>query len=60
MKRINKIGWLIVVLIITIQTTLFAQTFEKIAPGVWKITYGTPEKFKPSEFKEAPALDALK
>lgn len=42
------------------QLVSFAQTIEKMAPGVWKVTYGTPEKFKPSEFKEAPALDALK
>lgn len=42
------------------QFTLNAQTIEKIAPGVWKVSYGTPEKFKPSEFKEAPALESLK
>ncbi len=41
------------------QLCLNAQTIEKIAPGVWKVTYGTPEKFKPSDFKEAPALAAM-
>lgn len=43
-----------------LQFTLNAQTTEKIAPGVWKVNYGIPEKFKPSEFKEAPALESLK
>lgn len=37
-----------------------AQTIEKIAPGVWKISFGMPERFKPSAFKQAPALDAMK
>ena len=60
MRNLNRIGWLIVILITVWQSSLQAQTIEKIAPGVWKVTYGTPEKFKPSDFKEAPALDALK
>ena len=59
MKQINIYCWLIAVLII-IQLSAFAQKIEKIAPGVWKISFGTSEKFKPSEFKELPALDALK
>jgi alpha-D-xyloside xylohydrolase len=42
-----------------INISLTAQTIEKVAPGVWKVTLGTPEKFKPSDFKEDPALDAL-
>ncbi|NEW85471.1 MAG: glycosyl hydrolase family 31, partial [Mariniphaga sp.] len=42
-----------------INISLTAQTIEKVAPGVWKVTYGTPEKFKPSDFKEDPALEAL-
>ena len=59
MKQINLYLWLFSVLII-IQQSASAQTIEKIAPGVWKISFGTPEKFKPSEFKELPALDAMK
>jgi len=51
---------LIVIAITSLLFNLNAQTIEKIAPGVWKISYGTPERFKPSEFKEAPALDAMK
>ncbi|TDW96958.1 alpha-D-xyloside xylohydrolase [Dinghuibacter silviterrae] len=31
-----------------------AQTIKKVAPGVWSITYGTPETFTPSMFKKAP------
>lgn len=37
-----------------------AQTVEKIAPGIWRVSFGTSEKFKPSEFKHAPALDDMK
>jgi len=59
MKQINLYLWLFSVLII-IQQSASAQTIEKIATGVWKISFGTPEKFKPSEFKELPALDAMK
>lgn len=36
-----------------------AQTIEKIFPGIWKITYGQPEKYLPTDFKEAPASEAL-
>ena len=36
-----------------------SQTIEKIYPGVWKISYGQPEKYLPTDFKEAPASDAL-
>ncbi|NEW81445.1 MAG: glycoside hydrolase family 31 protein [Mariniphaga sp.] len=50
---------LIVAFCLSLSLSLTAQTIEKVAPGVWKVTYGTPEKFKPSDFKEDPALDAL-
>ena len=36
-----------------------SQTIEKIFPGIWKITYGSPEKYLPTDFKEAPASEAL-
>lgn len=36
-----------------------AQTVEKLYPGIWKITYGQPEKYLPTDFKEAPASEAL-
>lgn len=39
---------------------LSAQKIEKIAPGVWKVTYGIPEQFKPSDFKEIPAIEKMK
>ena len=38
---------------------LQSQTIEKIYPGIWKISYGQPEKYLPTDFKEAPAADAL-
>jgi alpha-D-xyloside xylohydrolase len=38
----------------------FTQTITKIAPGIWKVTYGTPEKHLPTEFKEAPLIQQLK
>ena len=47
-------------MILVVHSVIFVQTIEKIAPEVWKVSFGTPEKFKPSEFKDAPALDALK
>src|SRR6185312_14207853 len=36
-----------------------SQTIEKVAPGIWKVTYGTPEKHLPTEFKEKPLLQGL-
>src|SRR6266487_2350360 len=38
----------------------FTQTITKVAPGIWKITYGTPEKHLPTEFKEQPLIQSLK
>lgn len=35
-----------------------AQEVTKIAPGVWKVSYGSPEKYRPTDFKEA-ASEAL-
>ncbi len=36
-----------------------AQTIQKEANGIWKITFGTPEQKLPTTFKEAPLTDAL-
>lgn len=36
------------------------QSIEKVAPGIWKVVYGTPEQYLPSEFKEGPALKLAK
>ena len=59
MKQIN--GYcLLIALLMMIHQSFTAQTIEKIAPGVWKISFGTPEKFKPSEFKQVSALNAMK
>jgi len=37
----------------------FSQTVEKVAPGIWKITYGVPENHLPTEFKEKPLQQPL-
>jgi alpha-D-xyloside xylohydrolase len=37
-----------------------AGIVEKLFPGIWKITYGQPEKYLPTDFKEAPMEDALR
>ena len=37
----------------------FTQTIQKVAPGIWKITYGIPEKHLPTEFKEKPLMQPL-
>ncbi len=40
--------------------SLGAQTIEKVSHGIWKVTYGTPEQFLPTDFKEAPSEEALR
>ncbi|MGN6603852.1 MAG: TIM-barrel domain-containing protein [Ginsengibacter sp.] len=37
-----------------------AQKIQNVAPGIWKISYGVPEKHLPTEFKENPLTDSLK
>ena len=32
---------------------------QPLAPGVWKVVYGQPEKFLPSDFKDAPLLQGF-
>lgn len=36
-----------------------AQQIEKIAPGIWKVSYGIQEEHKPSDFKENADITAL-
>ncbi len=36
-----------------------AQSIQRVANGIWKISYGTLEKHLPTEFKAAPANAAL-
>ena len=33
------------------------QSVEQVYPGIWKVTYGQPERFRPSDFKE-PARES--
>jgi len=54
-----KKALLLITGIILTGSLLRAQTIEKIYPGIWKITYGQPEKYLPADFKEAPASEAL-
>ncbi len=37
-----------------------AQQVEKVAPGIWKVTFGTPEKIRPTDFKNEASLEELK
>lgn len=37
----------------------FPQNITKVANGIWKITYGIPEKHLPTEFKEKPLTESL-
>ena len=39
--------------------SLQSQSVEKVAPGIWKVVYGTPEKYLPTELKEKPLTEAL-
>jgi len=50
---------LLIISMIFVFQWLQSQTIEKIYPGIWKITYGSPEKYLPTDFKEAPAVEAL-
>jgi alpha-D-xyloside xylohydrolase len=54
----KKSASFILLLLLIIQFAT-AQTIEKVAPGIWKIVYGTPEKYLPTDFKEAPSLAGL-
>jgi alpha-D-xyloside xylohydrolase len=56
MKRMLIITGIIITLF---HLNVSAQSIEKIAPGVWKISYGIPEQFKPSDFKETPSWESL-
>ena len=60
MKKTRILLVITTVASLLLQLSLNAQTIEKVAPGVWKVSYGIAEKFKPSDFKEAPALESLK
>ncbi|MDB5246360.1 MAG: hypothetical protein JWQ40_754 [Segetibacter sp.] len=56
MKNSHRL--LVSVLLLTFQPAN-AQTVQKVANGIWKITYGTPESHLPTEFKNPPATDGL-
>ena len=57
-----KFASILALLTLAAHQSLAAQSpqFEKIAPGVWRVRLGAPEKFTPGYFRSAPpALDAL-
>lgn len=58
MEDMKRNLFVIIVLILICQS-LSAQTIEKIAPGVWKISFGIQEDFKPSFFKQTLNRDAM-
>jgi alpha-D-xyloside xylohydrolase len=35
------------------------QQLEKIAPGIWKVTFGTPEQHRPTDFKKDALTSSL-
>ncbi|KAA6343051.1 Alpha-xylosidase [termite gut metagenome] len=41
-----------IICIIPLSLSVQAQTIDKVFPGIWKITYGQPEKHVPTDFKE--------
>jgi alpha-D-xyloside xylohydrolase len=61
MNKARSIFTIIALLLITpacLQTAK-AQQVTKVAPGVWKITFGEQEKIKPGDFKEAALTAAM-
>ena len=50
-------------LLITVLVAAFnfshSQTILKVGNGIWKITYGTPEKYLPTQFKHSSAAKEL-
>ncbi len=54
----KKIFVLVFVLFELVELTE-AQTIQKVANGIWKVTYGTPENHLPDEFKNPPAVERL-
>jgi alpha-D-xyloside xylohydrolase len=50
-----------IVIVLSLLLISFAQgqSVQKVAPGIWKIVYGTPEKFRPSDFKEPASVAGM-
>jgi alpha-D-xyloside xylohydrolase len=38
--------------------SLQSQSVQKVAPGIWRVVFGTPEKYLPTDLKEKPLADA--
>lgn len=47
-------------LLVFILHSAFAQSIEQVSPGIWKVTYGKPEKIRPTDFKQEASLEGLK
>ncbi|MDP4189598.1 MAG: hypothetical protein Q8905_16235, partial [Bacteroidota bacterium] len=58
----NKIRNIFSVLLLSWVVMVYANAQEvtKIAPGVWKVSYGSPEKYRPTDFKEAASAALTK
>lgn len=55
MKKTFLLGFLLPLLF----QDIHSQSVAKVAPGIWKVVYGSPEKHLPTELKEAPLTEAL-
>jgi alpha-D-xyloside xylohydrolase len=52
-------NWLLLFVLFLCSQFTEAQIIKKVANGIWKITYGIPEKHLPDEFKSKPAVEEL-
>ncbi|WP_207515411.1 glycoside hydrolase family 31 protein [Longitalea luteola] len=56
----KKRVFLLILSIVLPVSLVFSQSIENIAPGIWKIVFGAPEKYLPTDFKEPPLSEPLK
>ncbi len=47
-------------ILIFIFQSAFAQSIEKVSPGIWKVTFGIPEEIRPTDFKQEASLEGSK
>ena len=56
----KRIGLLLVYILGLLSSVLSQQVVEQIYPGIWKVTYGWPERIRPADFKEPARENELK
>jgi alpha-D-xyloside xylohydrolase len=61
LRTARTIGLFITLMSSCLSTFAEAPKVEQVAPGVWRLRFGTPEKFTPIHFRSAePALERMK